>query len=51
MGIPNPNAKRACKRAAIKDQASNQKSAFQIHMLAEVIVMIQESNVFRKRNL
>jgi hypothetical protein len=47
MSIPNPNAK----RAAIKGQASNQQSAIQIQILAEVIVMIYESNLFRKKNI
>jgi hypothetical protein len=51
MSIPNPNAKRACKRAAINGQASNQQSAFQNKILSEVIVMIHESNLFRKRNI
>jgi len=51
MSIPNPNAKRACKRAAIKGQARNKKSAIQIQILAEVIVIIHESNLFRKKNI
>jgi hypothetical protein len=51
MSITNPNAKRACKIAATKGQARKQQSAFQIQILAEVIVMINESNLFGKRNI